>query len=1727
MRPFWPYIEIVGSPGVGRIRESDGMPDDPTNSPPAPSEAQGLVPSPEATGGAGGTVESRVAAIVLARLLRGDRVPGLALAPTRVRLQQLVAGALLDDIVIDATEPSGAERTIEYQSKRQLSPGKGNDDFVDIVERCLVAIESDSAGADLGAVTAGRRRFGIVSHPSTALADLRRVTDIAHSHDSPDGFARVIENTVRAGVRQRFTQLQETVAHVRRKSVTELVAGPTDEELRESTWRVARALHVWQLDAEPNGVDVLAAQDRLADLLPAEADPASLFNHLVGLAAEWAPQAGSVTLDMLRARLEGDGFALDVHPARRRSFETARTATVALLNPEAARLGRRLSLARAPLRSKVIEVLADHDSVLLTGRAGVGKSILARLVGADVSDEGAVVLALNLAGRTGGLHPLQEELGTRLGDAFSGAPIGHKRLLIVDGAEQALTDAGALLNAVLSALPTDRGTAPPWQVLLTSRDEAASAVAELVEQRTGQAPHQVQVAELDDTEVEQILTAFPELTPVGRNPRARALLLRRPYLVELLVRGVATARLPPAMVGEEDLLALVYDRLVRRGDGALPGQGLPDARADVFQALADAAIANTLPVRLDGSDALARPGLASDDVISRVGLRWQFAHDVLLDYAVASRLLEPDGTALLTAVPAPRRLLRAARLRMQRQLADAVASGRLTTAWTAMLQEAQALAATDGPRWGDLPWEALLHLGPSRAALAALQPHLLQNDAAGLLRLLDVTSRLARQPAVTALGAPDALPDPALSAPLVDLLAQLAHSVPEGAEYGAARLVHAHLEAVCVAGQDLDEHLLNATQLPDALLGWTGDDAYGDVHDLTIGSLAMLGCHMMPEHDQWLLEAAKTRPHRVAEAVESPLAATSLAEQRPDLLLRLAGLYYLGVGLHVSGPPLEVGERPPSEFRYGSPFDDEETPPDPAALEDVRDHDPRQSQHLPAWPRGPLGDNQANSALGPFAALLRADSVSGLRLVGAVVDAATAGRTALDANGTLVGDAATASLHLDVAGAAHLFTGPESTWRWYRRTSTGPNPALSALMALRAWAVEQIHAGVPPVNVRDTILTAGTSIAFPAVAVSVLVDAIDLVNDELDPFLVHPLVWHLEIARTVGETGGTALEVPGATRLRWTLSHVAMQLVLQGDAERREHLTGLADSLRDNAGELGDDAQLVAQRWACELDISRYETSQHADGIAITVRYPDEVVTALAASGGVAATRSLERASLTFRACALRDQPDTEDATILLWEQAKALCDTEGDGEDDVVDPLGKRGDLISAAAAALVASAVAGAAVADTDLQEATAVLLVGAEAVSAWAPPPREASADDAEEPGRVVHDMLWEQGFDRSVATALPVLVHDDDFRARAGVDRDALASAVVDVAASPFDEARLRLVHGLELSAKQPCIGDDWSHATILQATRRLVATAGYGELSRSGYGYPRATLPEPLETVMADTDEPVMEVASAAFGVELLSSLAAYPCEHGVSARALLEALVEYDAQAWPRQYARRSYSRTMPWRTAIDGYLAERVLSGDTDVLLKRIDAFAGVHEELASLLAALADRADDPDRVQRLHEVWPQVLDRLLPEHRSLAGIPRSNRRSHEAYSRDVDELDDALLLLPPKDANDWPLEETLKLGARWVAAYQGRADRVDRTILFALRILGVSDLSVSVILAVAGDNVAALQRESRYLVPFLGLALKDPGTSGESGLLRILLDRLAANGHEAALQLQQDLER
>jgi hypothetical protein len=105
-----------------------------------PSNVAPDVASAESTGGAGTNYEGQVAGIVLARMLVGDRVPGLDFKIERVLFQTRYAGHLLDDITIFGTDRSGTDRLIDCQSKRTIAPIPTTKSSLKRIARCLHAI---------------------------------------------------------------------------------------------------------------------------------------------------------------------------------------------------------------------------------------------------------------------------------------------------------------------------------------------------------------------------------------------------------------------------------------------------------------------------------------------------------------------------------------------------------------------------------------------------------------------------------------------------------------------------------------------------------------------------------------------------------------------------------------------------------------------------------------------------------------------------------------------------------------------------------------------------------------------------------------------------------------------------------------------------------------------------------------------------------------------------------------------------------------------------------------------------------------------------------------------------------------------------------------------------------------------------------------------------------------------------------------------------------------------------------------------------------------------------------------------------------------------------------------------------------------------------------------------------------------------------------------------------
>jgi hypothetical protein len=358
---------------------------------------------------------------------------------------------------------------------------------------------------------------------------------------------------------------------------------------------------------EQDGRDVVEATNRLRDVIPSGAPLTAdmLFAQLVDLAEMWGPQSGQITAPMLRAELERRGALLSAALGYAADLQRVTELSRAVLTVIPAAIAGTLQLPRQELVATVETALEGEAPLLLTGPAGVGKSSLASLAVASLAEQGASVVALRLIGRTGQrLAEIQAEFGATLAPLLRAAPTNRPRVLFIDGAEQALADGGALLGDLLRLVPLAGGDAPPWHIVVTARDEAAEPIAAFIATATGRLPQRLAVTDLSDAEIEEVLGAFPVLRPLDRHPRPRRL-LRRLYIIDLLVRSAAHSALPDAVLGEESVLDTVYDRLVRRSGGALPGRGTPYDRSDVFLALAESVLAGDPTSRLDGRDAEA------------------------------------------------------------------------------------------------------------------------------------------------------------------------------------------------------------------------------------------------------------------------------------------------------------------------------------------------------------------------------------------------------------------------------------------------------------------------------------------------------------------------------------------------------------------------------------------------------------------------------------------------------------------------------------------------------------------------------------------------------------------------------------------------------------------------------------------------------------------------------------------------------------------------------------------------------------------------------------------------------------------------------------------------------------------------------------------------------------------------------------------------------------------
>ena len=720
--------------------------------------------SPYATGGGGVTFERKVAVQYLAHLLVGDGAVefGEGRRTMCVAFQQ-DPDHPVDDLVVCAARPEELEPSWEIALEVRRSPNlvQSDDKTRRLIRKFVRAlIEAPTDGIE--------HRWGlVVAGPQPHAEQLAMLAGLAAAQMDAPGFFHLVRtpNSFDVRVRDRLEHVERLVE----RALKDLDGAEPDTALVwERTWQLLSRLVVLMPRLEsPDETDWSVVKNSLIAVArtPDLAGASQLRDRLVTLASEYSPRSARIDLTLLR-RDAYEVIDIEVRRHKQGWNELDRRHKMALgsVRDEIATndRARHLSLDRSDATRKLVATVSDSAAVLVSGDSGVGKSALTllSLAAPSAADPGgAQALCINL----GHVPKLTFDFEDRLGCPLSillcelSAP---QRMLVVDGVDAVTAGREDAFNYLV-----DAAAASGVKVVAVTSTDNKEIVREVLSGRFGADLADYDVKPLTDTELDQIVKAFPELERLYANSRSRDL-LRRLVVVDLLVRG---GRLTGVPLSDADAMQEVWSGLVRRRERA--DRGHPDARAFVLLRLAELALSGgerlgaISGLDQEAVDGLRRDGLLQAPLDNPFMIGPEFSHDEVRRYAVARLLLQKrDPMSRILSAKAPRWALGAARLACQALLAepDTPATplrGRFTT-----LQASfdQLVKAGHGARWGDVPGEALVTLADFSAVLRDAWPELRADDSAGLQRL----ARLVEQ----RLPKDNGIVDPVAIEPIIQLL---------------------------------------------------------------------------------------------------------------------------------------------------------------------------------------------------------------------------------------------------------------------------------------------------------------------------------------------------------------------------------------------------------------------------------------------------------------------------------------------------------------------------------------------------------------------------------------------------------------------------------------------------------------------------------------------------------------------------------------------------------------------------------------------------------------------------------------------------------------------------------------------------------------------------------------------------------------------------------------------
>ncbi|WP_253834625.1 hypothetical protein [Actinokineospora globicatena] len=1497
-----------------------------------------------ATGGGGVSFAHRVAAVYLAGMLTGGRRPEVFELPVRKVSFQTGPAHPIDDLLIVGGDGT-AEATLAVACRATPNFVQSDGATVKLVGSLLAEVDKFDADSHQVAVAVAGR--------SNQWEQLATVCDIARAHADHRSFQSSMDVDRRWSkpVRDRYAQFRKMVEAV-------VDQGTSAEEGLRLAWRLLGRLHLLGFAVQsPDAGDRTAAAISLDRVAAAHVDGVTVRDRLEVEATRYDATGAVVDLNLLRRDLH---VVIDSGKTRhQRAWSVvAEHRKLAIAGVRSTigggGAGEPVQIAFVDRRGQLATALRDAGSsgsaLLVFGESGTGKSaltlsVIAELEAADPA--GFEAMVLNFRSLPQSSLELRAVLGMSMQDVLAelSAP---SRVLVIDAADVVLERSAALLGDLVSAAAAAR-----VGVVAVTSDQASGFVREQLELGFGRVQPSFTMSPLGDEDVSVVADRFPLLRAVLRDLPANSL-LRRPVVLDLLAR---TGSEPDNSLGEWECLQLVWSRVVR-GDGR-PGTGSAEAREQTL--LAVAASTMRLPESQQpraSLDATAVDALRRDHLLAPPNPyldQPEFAHDELRRYATAILLIRSQSpTELLEAANVPRWALSATTLACKALLkAPGV---RPDSVFHQLLSSFIPFAAAHGSRWADVPVEAVLETPYAYQSLESA----LRDQSVGL-RLDDVV-RVVQQRHKT-----KTVVDIAVAASVVQILLDTA--APWEVSTESFELLADWLQALSLAAAPAGNPL--RVRLRNRLLDyWKSFPLRSASEDLTpswisrrhrrrrdldyhltgeefVETLAMLGPDIDDDAEACLRAIADDAPAFLAPAVDSPLSAHAVAQKNPELLATLMESYYI------------------DEVR------------DWRSDEGVRSHQGR-------W-KG-AGPPFAQYWFGGFWQLIHTASIStAVRVVNNVLNSGaqarvrrlarfdppkvSPGETSEPNEGVDAEDGGNESrgFVLNLDGAARLYLGDPHVWSWYRGTSVGPYPAMSALLAMERVADSWLSQGASPTRVMEILLTGCENLAVPGLLFGLLVRHLEKVDTELDGFLAEPFVWELEFARRAGEAYSLNARTEGLVNLerrQWTPREVAAHLLLQGGEARAAVLRSVAEKLVVKGDRLGIPRDST-RNWAASLDSDQYRITQHGDQYYMEVVPPPEIQAAQEAHEA--------RQTIVYTAMRLQNR---------YWGAPKHTTDYVPPSSAEIAADLTVSRSLLEAdsdlmptrpedAVAHVVRAAIERAATGDMsalgdEAKFATEFVLEVALSFQ---------EAEDQRDEGQ-----YFDRGYDRAVAQALPAFLTPAMTTLLATIERSIqdVATAGLAMAGKASLETRLYLARGCDVVWSAPCHGDPCIHRIAGDWLAETARFAEVGPWDQNGQQRSRikivGDIAERLHKLAADSvDIATLDAAIRGFG----AAAAADHCRTDF-ANAQLTTLLNVTRQAMVAQEAKgwaaddRGEHTLIAARALLEGFAKH----GDVGSLLEHLDALRADAHLMSNLLHGLAAAGAENERLAAAaRTAWPSLL--------------------------------------------------------------------------------------------------------------------------------------------------------